>query len=618
MFIVVCDERWQILAASAEFRALIGCQSDDVLGRGLAQFLDDAAVLPDVVTGKTDSVVLRDRSRRPIEASLRVFALGGGPGRQWAAVGEQLSVRSTGIEKLSGEQFLDNVEGAVLIENHEGYITYANTRMLELVGYTRDQLKGQRWTCIVPPEERRWVEHQVQSRMHGAKNQYETTVLSQTGEKIPVIVNARPVFDFDRYQGAVAIFTDITERKQAEIETRTRSEKYEQLSQTLNSQRARLLQLTDELAKANEELKRLSQAKSDFVSAVSHDLRTPLTTIIEGISLVEDGTLGETNPEQRQFLRLALEDAQRLRDFINDILDLAKIEAGKIVATPVRVDLQEQAARVKRSYDNYVREKGLELIIDVPRDIPPVFADSGHYGRVLMNLLSNAIKFTPAGGRITIGCQVRKSSSPQVSESGDMVETSVEDTGVGIPEAQKHVIFGKFEQVQRSGALQQPGSGLGLSLCRQLIELNHGAIGFKSEENHGSRFFFALPAYDEMADLSFVLVKVGEQAREQSSRLAMFLVRADPMPVRLNQIAEALKFLVRSPYSLRLLPARAAVALTLVVPDNAVEEVFAQLVEALHKARLAGLQVAYHMAAAGEHDARMMLVTLERALRPLD
>ena len=277
----------------------------------------------------------------------------------------------------------------------------------------------------------------------------------------------------------------ITERQQVEDELRARTERLGLLNVTLEQEQGRLLELTGELTQANEELKRLSEAKSDFVAAVSHDLRTPLTTITEAISLTLDGAFGPVSGEQNKFLGFAREDAAHLNDLISNLLDVAKIERGKITVNPTPVNVTESLQRVRSSYVSLAQEKSLKLTVEVPAGPLGVLCDPEHYHRTITNLVSNAVKYTPPGGSITLRAE---------PAGNGMVRTLVRDTGIGIPPDQHFRIFQKFEQVHRPPGEQQSGTGLGLALCKQLIELNHGSIGFASEPERGSTFFFLLPA----------------------------------------------------------------------------------------------------------------------------
>lgn len=489
MFVVVCRHDGTILRADPEFARAVRCLPRAVPGRSLTEFLRTRRPFARLRRGAFRKVALTDCQGGKVDVWLRLADFRTGRTQLSIVLGERLTVRALGLESLSGWQSLNSIEGAVVTEDSQGFITFANSRFLELTGYSLRQLAGRHWTELVPPEVLSAVNRQLRVRARGGKSQYETQILTRGGRAIPVIVSARPILHRRRYQGTVSTFTDISEEKRVQDEIRTRSERQETLNRELAEQRRELLSLAAKLEQANRELKHLSEEKSDFVAAVSHDLRTPLTTIIGSLAMIEDGTLGAINPEQLRWLKLAREDAERLGDLIEDILDLAKIEAGKSKPSRTRVNIPDQVARVQRSYENLLREKRLTLDLEFPGRLPSVFCDEFHFARILTNLLSNAVKFTSPGGRITIQAAV---------EPPGMVRTLVRDTGMGIPQDQQNRVFGRFEQIRRDGAFRQPGSGLGLSLCKQLVELNHGAIGFTSEENKGSTFFFRLPVYPEV------------------------------------------------------------------------------------------------------------------------
>lgn len=421
---------------------------------------------------------------------------------------------------LSFETIVQTIEEGIVLENGEGVITFVNLKICEMLGYSKEELIGKHWSDIVPSEERSVISTQLSLRKKGMRSQYESFLLHKNGKKIPVIIGSRPIISEEgKFMGAVSAFTDISERRKVEKEIRDKSERLELLNRALNLHRERLLKTAEELEKANQELKTLSQAKSDFVSAVSHDLRNPLTTIIEGINLVEDGTLGEVNPEQKRYLRMVLEDSERLLTFINDLLDLSKIEAGKLTANPVRIEISEIVNKLAKSYEPYLKEKGLEFITKIPEDLPALFADGQHLYRVFTNLLSNAIKFTPEGGTITIESQLDESKSALV--------ISVIDTGKGIPKSEQSRLFKKFEQITSEATRTLKGTGLGLALCRELVELNGGSISVESEENKGSRFYFTVPLYDDLTDLEWAVSRVQKFSQKLNLPLAILLFRVE-------------------------------------------------------------------------------------------
>jgi PAS domain S-box-containing protein len=389
------------------------------------------------------------------------------------------------------EKYRDLVErandGIVIVQ--DTLVKFANRRFARMLGHSVTDLIGTAFVDYVHPDEQLKVADSDRRRLAGepVPAVYETVLWQRDGGGLSVELNCGVI----NYRGKPAdlrFVRDITERKQAEDEIRAHSERLERLNLVLSEERQKLLTLTDELTRANEELKRLSEMKSDFVAAASHELRTPLTTIVEGIKLAEDGSLGPVNEEQKEYLRLAREDALRLRDLIDTLLDTAKIERGKMTASKDRVNITGIATRILTTYGSYARDKGLTLNGEFPPEPVHAYCDSGHYHRVLANLASNAVKFTPPGGTVTI--RIREGTN-------HTVVTSVEDTGVGIPQDQEFRIFVKFEQVQRPAGQMQGGTGLGLALCKQLVELNGGSIGFESSEGAGSTFYFALPTYQD-------------------------------------------------------------------------------------------------------------------------
>lgn len=514
---------------------------------------------------------------------------------------------------LNATEFISCIEQGILSEDREGIIIFANQKLLDMIEYASGELIGKHWTEIVPKEEQRRFEQQVRTRLKGEKIHYEIQILTKSGKKIPVTVCGRPVFQSNQYQGTISTFTDISASKRTEHEIKSKSERFELMNRALNLQRKKLIELTEQLERANIELKRLSEAKSDFVSAVSHDLRTPLTTIIEGVSLVEDGTLGEVNGEQKKFLKLAVEDAERLNDFISDILDLAKIEAGKILVKKTKVNPKEQIERLKKSYENYARDKGLELLIELPAEEVSVFGDTGHYYRILTNFISNAIKFTSAGGKITIRVDMQK---------GDSVLTSVKDTGVGVAPENKHHIFQKFEQVEQK--TRQRGSGLGLSLCKQLVELNGGKVGFESEVNKGSNFFFSMPIYDEITDFNYMLETVNQRAKTISGHAVVFLFRlgkemkpeAD-LETTLKTMVEEIQPKILGYDLLRIFSARKEAVLVSAIPEESAQPTFSDLVETVQNIGLSKISAAYYVCPDDIPDARTVLKIIENQLEPI-
>jgi signal transduction histidine kinase len=241
---------------------------------------------------------------------------------------------------------------------------------------------------------------------------------------------------------------------------------------------------TRDLAVANERLKELDRLKSDFVSNVSHELRTPLTAIKGAVDLVLREVAGPLTEKQSHYLTRVRSNTQHLAGLINDLLDLSKIESGKIEVKSSRVSLGGLVHEVVETLRPVAAEKEVALQATLVEPSILVWADRDKINQVLMNLIGNAIKFTPAQGRVAV------SASRDGKES---VQVSVSDTGPGIAADEAEKIFDKFYQITRNGGPKPKGTGLGLAICKALVELHGGKIWVESEPNGGSHFCFTLP-----------------------------------------------------------------------------------------------------------------------------
>jgi signal transduction histidine kinase len=239
-----------------------------------------------------------------------------------------------------------------------------------------------------------------------------------------------------------------------------------------------------QLEVANERLKELDRLKSDFVSNVSHELRTPLTAIKGAVDLILREVPGPLNEKQIHYLARVRSNTQHLAGLINDVLDLSKIEEGKIELQAARVSLGGLVHEVMEILRPMAAEKPIELEVITLEPSILVWADRDKITQVLTNLIGNAIKFTPPHGRVTVS---------SASNDTDWVRVSVSDTGTGISADQRERIFEKFYQIAGNGGPKPKGTGLGLSISKALVELHGGKIWVESEPNGGSNFCFTLP-----------------------------------------------------------------------------------------------------------------------------
>lgn len=263
----------------------------------------------------------------------------------------------------------------------------------------------------------------------------------------------------------------------------------------LLNERTRLLTL---LENANRELRALDKMKSTFLANMSHELRTPMNAIIGYTDLLIDQIDGPINDEQENSLKKVANNARHLMQLINDVLDISKIESGKMKLSPKEIDLKWIIESVTPTFEPLMKKKGITLTINIAEGLPLIFGDEDKVKQILINLLSNAIKFTNKGG-ITIKARIsERGINP--GEPPVFAEICVEDTGIGIKEEDLNKIFDKFVQADLTTVRQYEGTGLGLSIARGLAALHKGMIWVTSTYGKGSTFCFTIPLHKELLE----------------------------------------------------------------------------------------------------------------------
>jgi signal transduction histidine kinase len=246
---------------------------------------------------------------------------------------------------------------------------------------------------------------------------------------------------------------------------------------------ANLNRMNEELGRLYRELEAASRHKSEFLANMSHELRTPLNAIIGFSEVLDDRMFGELNEKQAQYVRVVLNSGRHLLSLINDILDLSKVEAGRMELELGTFSLQMALENALTLIHDRAARHGLTVELTVNETLGDVVGDERKLKQVLLNLLSNAVKFTPDGGRIEV----------RALPANGSVEISVTDTGVGIAPEDQEAIFEEFRQVGTDYARKREGTGLGLALARKFVELHGGRLWVKSEVGHGSTFTFTFP-----------------------------------------------------------------------------------------------------------------------------
>jgi signal transduction histidine kinase len=259
-----------------------------------------------------------------------------------------------------------------------------------------------------------------------------------------------------------------------------------ELMETFASQSALAIQnarLFQELARKSAELEVASRHKSEFLASMSHELRTPLNAVIGFSDVLLDRLFGDLNPKQEEYIEDIRESGRHLLELLNDILDLSKVEAGKMQLELATTSLREALEHGVAMVSERATRESMSLHLAVADDVDVVVADPLRLKQVILNLLTNAVKFTPSGGRV----------EARAERVGDEIRVSVEDSGIGIAQSDYERIFEAFQQGRRDVSASAEGTGLGLTLSKRIVELHGGRLWVDSRVGHGSKFTFSIP-----------------------------------------------------------------------------------------------------------------------------
>jgi PAS domain S-box-containing protein len=373
-------------------------------------------------------------------------------------------------------ELLEAAPDAIIEVDREGRIVLMNAVAEKMFGYARNELLNQTMDSLVPDRFR--ATHAQHRRNYWAHPQMrpmgsglELHAQRKDGTRFPVEISLSPVQSEEGFR-VTAIVRDVTERKRAEEQIRAMNERFT----------AELTLTNQQLEIRNREVERANRLKSEFLASMSHELRTPLHTIIGFSELLREEMEGSLNDKQKRFLGHIHQDALHLLELINDILDLSKIEAGRLELRREEFDAAQALEEVLASVRPLAVNKSLQLDNQVKEGIR-LHADRVRYKEILYNLLSNAVKFTPNGGRVWVegNCDDR------------FCEIAVNDTGIGLASEEHESIFNKFYQAAATTKGVREGTGLGLAITKRLVEQHGGRIWIDSELGRGSRFSFTLP-----------------------------------------------------------------------------------------------------------------------------
>jgi PAS domain S-box-containing protein len=384
--------------------------------------------------------------------------------------------KSRESENVRFRELLEAAPDAIIEVDRDGRIVLLNRVTERLFGYEREELLGQMVEVLIPASVRAghhkhrqayWAHPSARPMGTGLKLEGQR----KDGSRFPVEISLSPV-QFQEGFRVSAFIRDVSERRLAE----------EKISAIQAAYTEELAAKNRELEARNEEVERANRLKSEFLSGMSHELRTPLHTIIGFTELLDEEIEGSLNAKQRRFIGHIHKDSQHLLAIINDVLDLSKIESGRLELQRETFPVLETIEETVSSIRPRCEAKSIQIEINVPYDMD-LYADRLRFRQILYNLLSNAAKFTPEQGHVRVGVVRRES----------FIEVSIRDTGIGIPASQHESVFDKFYQVGQRQAGGLEGTGLGLAITRHLVEEHGGSIHLESRPGEGSCFTFTIP-----------------------------------------------------------------------------------------------------------------------------
>jgi PAS domain S-box-containing protein len=371
---------------------------------------------------------------------------------------------------------LNSIGDAVMATDTEGRITLLNPLAERLTGWTQVQATGrpvEEIFRIIDEETRQPSVNPVKETLahgtiHGLGN--HTLLIARDGSEHAIADSCTPIHNIDgQVVGAVLVYRDITEHRKIEKGLEKAHHELEELAA---------------------ELKRAARAKSEFLANMSHELRTPLNSINGFSEVLYDETFGPLNVKQRQYVDNVLTSGKHLLLLINQILDMAKVEAGKMMLALSNLPMKNLLNELSMLVADMVSKKKIGMALEIVEDLPDIEADELKVKEIIYNLLSNAVKFTPEGGKI--GMQAKK--------AGSEIEIVVWDTGFGIAPENMEKIFEGFFRVDTPYSRVTEGTGLGLPLSKKLVELHGGKFSVESEGlNKGTKVRFTLPIVSKKA-----------------------------------------------------------------------------------------------------------------------
>ena len=456
---VVVNQAGEIVLLNVQAEKQFGYRRDELIGQKVTKIIpvgfaeriiaDDLRTAEKVLAQQTGTAIelialRKDGSAFPIE--IMMSPLKTGDGILFTQAIRDISVRAAAQKQLVQMEaryrgLLEAAPDAMVVVNEGGEIVLLNGQTEKQFGYRRDELIGQKLTNIIPVG---FADRLNAPLTHQIGTGVELVALRKDGSEFPIEIMLSPLKSDDGILVTAAI-RDISVRK--------------------------------------EQAARVNRLKDGFIATVSHELRTPLTSIAGALAILNASAAGKLPESVSRFITIAYNNSQRLTRLINDILDIEKIELGKVTLVIEPVDIRlafEQAIEDTRAY---AKSYGVRITLQASTMPCELQSDAGRLVQIVTNLLANAIKFSPRGGEVVIAAETRSGGT----------RISVRDHGSGIPEDFKREIFGKFARADSSDTRQRGGTGLGLSIVKQLVTQLGGEVGFYDAPGGGTTFYVDFP-----------------------------------------------------------------------------------------------------------------------------
>jgi PAS domain S-box-containing protein len=484
--LVVLDRQGRVTRLNAVAEVMLGWSQAEALGVSAWEVMDrvdrpvwmralnpvDHLVARGLTVDFPTSLLLRrrDGSQREVEAKAAPTYAADGSVRGATIVLRDLSAwRQSQINANLLAALVESSQDAIIGKTLDGSITSWNRAAENLFGYSAAEALGQHVQMLFPPDRLDEELRILADLARGMRVQpFDTERLTRAGHRIEVSVTISPIRDGQgRIIGASKIARDISPRRRAEASRLT----------------------AEQLSADNRQIQEASRLKSLFLANMSHELRTPLNAIIGFADLLRAGAVAPDSPKHGVFLGHIATSGRHLLQLINDVLDLSKVESGKFEFFPEALDLQQLVQEVGGVLRPALELKQQQLSLDIDPGLTDLVLDGGRLRQVLYNFLSNANKFTAAGGKLTVRAR---------AEGALHFRIEVEDSGIGIPEADLPRLFIEFQQLDATYTKAHQGTGLGLALARRLVEAQGGTVGVRSQVGVGSVFHLVLRRQPEI------------------------------------------------------------------------------------------------------------------------